>query len=305
MLPFGAITCSPTGAGDGKHTLPTSSAVPVEWTLKAGVLAGKLSAKADFVSSIYMTDDDPKHTGVAPNHFSYWIYSSANYVAGSPAIFLLFGDGNQFLTDFHVATVLDNLTAAKDIPPTVAMFIDPPSDGVHAPTEGDRQTAYDRPTEKYANFLFNEILPQQIFGKYSISRDPNAFAEVGYSASGGQGWKVLWTHPNDIHKFIGISSSTGAAITYGVDWVAVVNMAAARPLRVSLDTSTKDLEDARGNWQAINTNMANALAAKGDQWRLNVYTATCANVGCAHYPPVDGERDLPDALRWVFQGCSF
>ena len=48
---------------------------------------------------------------------------------GQPAIFLLFGDGNQFLTDFHAATVLDNLTASKDLPPTVALFVDPPSDG--------------------------------------------------------------------------------------------------------------------------------------------------------------------------------
>jgi enterochelin esterase-like enzyme len=304
--PFGPIKCSPTGTGDGTHSLPTSMATPAEWTLGAGVTAGKVSTKADFVSTTYMTDDDPTHTGTAPNHFSYWIYTSANYVSGEPAIFLLFGDGNEFLTDFHVATVLDNLTAAHDIPPTVALFIDPPSDGTNAPTEGDRETAYDRPTPKYGNFLFNEILPSQIFGKYSISRDPNAFSEVGYSASGGQGWEVLWTHPTDIHKFIGVSSSTGAAITYGTDWVKVVTMAAPGPqLRVSLTTSTKDLSDNRGNWQTINTNMASALTTKGDQVRLNVYQATCADTGCAHYPPVDGERDLPNALRWMFQGCTF
>jgi enterochelin esterase-like enzyme len=304
--PFGPIKCSPTGTGDGTHSLPSSMATPAEWTLGAGVTAGKVSAKADFVSTTYMTDDDPAHMGAAPNHFSYWIYTSANYVSGQPAIFLLFGDGDEFLTDFHVATVLDNLTAAHDIPPTVALFIDPPSDGKNAPTEGDRETAYDRPTPKYGNFLFNEILPQQIFGKYSVSRDPNAFSEVGYSASGGQGWEVLWTHPDDIHKFIGVSSSTGAAITYGTDWVKVVTMAAPGPqLRVSLTTSTKDLSDNRGSWQTINTNMAAALTAKNDQVRLNVYQATCADTGCAHYPPVDGERDLPNALRWMFQGCTF
>ena len=303
--PFGPIKCVPTGMGDGKHTLPSLTGTPAEWTLKAGVTAGKVTPKADFVSTIYMTDDDPKHTGTAPNHFSYWIYTSANYVSGSPAIFLLFGDGNQFLTDFHVATVLDNLTAAHDLPPTVALFIDPPSDGKNAPTEGDRQTAYDRPTEKYANFLFTEILPQQIFGKLSISRDPNAFAEVGYSASGGQGWEVLWTHPNDIHKFVAVSSSFGAAITYGLDWVATVNMAMPHTVRASLTASTQDIVDQRGNWQTINTNMTDALAAKGAQTRLNVYTASCTGTGCGHYPPVDGERDLPNALRWMFQGCTF
>jgi len=270
---------------------------PAEWTLQPGAVAGKVTAKASYVSANY-----------TPGHFSYWVYTSANYVMGSPAIFLLFGDGNQFLTDFHAATVLDNLTSAHDLPPTVALFIDPPSDGVSGPKEADRQAAYDPPTDKYTTLLFDEILPSVIFGKYTISRDPNAWAEVGYSASGGQGWKVLWNRPNDIHKFIGISSSFGAANVqpYLVDWVSVVNMAPSRPLRVSLLASTKDLVDQRGNWQTINTNMANALAAKGDQWRLIIAQATCTQYAtCGHYPPIDGEHDFPNALRWTFQGCKF
>src|SRR5882724_4171296 len=60
---FGPIKCTPTGTGDGTHNLPTSTATPVEWTLGAGVGAGKVTSKADFVSTIYMTDDDPAHTG--------------------------------------------------------------------------------------------------------------------------------------------------------------------------------------------------------------------------------------------------
>lgn len=297
MAPFGAITCNPiAGPTDGKHDLTTTQDPP-EWTLQNGAVAGKLTAKASFVSASY-----------TPGHFSYWVYTSANYVMGSPAVFLLFGDGNQFLKDFHAATVLDNLTSSHDLPPTVALFVDPPSDGVSDPKEGDRQQAYDPPTDKYTTLLFNELLPSVIFGKYTISRDPNAWAEVGYSASGGQGWKVLWNRPNDIHKFIGISSSFGAAnvAPYLVDWVSVVSMAPARPLRVSLLASTKDLVDQRGNWQTINTNMANALAAKGDQWRLIIAQAACTEYAtCGHYPPIDGERDFPNALRWTFQGCKF
>jgi enterochelin esterase family protein len=275
---FGPITCTPGTAGDGKSNLAATSDPP-EWKLGAGVKAGTVTAKASFASKTYN------------QHFPYWIYTSANYVPGQPAIFLLFGDGNQFLTDFHAATVLDNLTASKDLPPTVALFVDPPSDG-------DRVQTYDPPTPKYTTFLFDELLPAAIFGKYSISRDPEAWSIVGYSASGGQGWEVLWNRPNDVHKFLGDNTSFGAAPTYGVDWVQVIKNAAPRVLRVSLLTSTNDLADNRGMWIVINTNVANQLDAKGNQWRLVIGSG-------AHYPPVDGERDFPTALRWLWRGCHF
>jgi enterochelin esterase family protein len=277
--PFGPIVCSPGTNGDGKHDLPASTTNPPEWTLGAGVIAGKLTDKVSFASPSYN------------QHLPYWVYTSANYVNGAPAIFLLFGDGNQFLTDFHAATVLDNLTAAKDLPPTVALFIDPPSDG-------DRVQTYDPPNDKYTNFLFNEILPSVVFGKYSIARAPEAWSIVGYSASGGQGWEVLWNRPNDVHKFIGDNTSFGAATTYGVDWVQVIKAAPARTLRVSLLTSTNDLSDQRGMWYVINQNVAADLADKGNEWRLMLGTGM-------HYPPLDGEHDFPNALRWMFQGCKF
>ncbi|HEY4102641.1 MAG TPA: alpha/beta hydrolase-fold protein, partial [Polyangiaceae bacterium] len=268
--PFGPIHCLPGTDGDGKHDLAASASDPLEWTLSAGATAGKITPSVSFASTTYN------------QHFPYWIYTSANYVAGMPAIFLLFGDGNQFLTDFHAATVLDNLIATHALPPTVALFIDPPSDG-------DRVATYDPPTDEYTNFLFNEILPQVIFGKYSVSRDPEAWSIVGYSASGGQGWEVLWNRPDDFHKFVGDNTSFGAAITYGVDWVKVIAAAPARTLRVSLLTSTNDLSDQRGMWYVINQNVAADLADKGNPWRLMIGTGM-------HYPPLDGEHDLPNAL---------
>jgi enterochelin esterase-like enzyme len=277
--PFGPITCNPGTNGDGRSNLPPTTTDPPEWTLAAGVTAGKVTATASYASTGYN------------EHFPYWVYTSANYASGMPAIFLLFGDGNQFLTDFHAATVLDNLTATHALPPTVALFIDPPSDG-------DRVQTYDPPTSKYTTFLFDEILPAVVFGKYSISRDPEAWSIVGYSASGGQGWEVLWNRPDDVHKFVGDNTSFGAATTYGVDWVQVIQDAPARPLRVSLLTSMNDLMDQRGSWYVFNQNVNTVLASKGAEWRFVVGTGM-------HSPPTDGEHDFPNALRWMFQGCAF
>ena len=158
---FGPIKCAPTGTDDGKHDLTGGEGGPdpAEWTLKAGVTAGTVTAKASFASMSYLTDaNQPKVL-----HFPYWIYTSANYVKGSPAILLLMGDGNQFLNDFHFPTVLDNLTAAGDLPPTVAVFVDPP-------TDGERVLTYDPPTDTYTKFLFDELLPQAVLPTYTVSR---------------------------------------------------------------------------------------------------------------------------------------
>ncbi|HEX3696399.1 MAG TPA: alpha/beta hydrolase-fold protein [Polyangia bacterium] len=276
----GQLVCNPGTTGNGQSRLTTGD--PPEWKLSAGAMAGKLTPKASFLSSTF------------GKHFPYVIYTSANYVMGQPATLLVFGDGGQYLSDFHAQTVLDNLTAAGTIPPTVGLFIDPPSDG-------DRVQTYDPPLDKYPTFLVSEIIPAVITGKYSVSNDPNAWVIIGYSASGGQGWNVVWKRPDNFHKFIGHSASVGAAnvAMYGnVNWVDIVNMSPKHNLRVSLTTCDNDLTDNRGSWKTILTNLFNALTAKGNDTRLVVGPN-------GHSPPIDGERDFPTSLRWMFQGCSF
>ncbi len=284
--------CNPGDAGDGKYTL-TSTTDPPEWKLAAGVTAGKVTPTASFLSTTF---------GL---HFPYVVYTSANYVSGRPAAFLVFGDGitnylsTASMTGFHAATVLDNLTAAGDIPPVVALFIDPPSDGGDPTTV--RVATYDPPTNKYPTFLMTEIIPQVITGKYTVSSDPDAWALVGYSASGGQGWNDIWKLPDNFHKFIGNSASYGAAnvAMYGnVDWVTVIGSSPKHAIRASNTTCLNDLMDQRGSWLTIITNVAMALNAKGNPWRLMVGPN-------GHFPPIDGERDFPNSLRWLFQGCKF
>jgi enterochelin esterase-like enzyme len=273
------LTCLPGTDGNGKHDLPAGN--PPEWTLKPGVAAGKLTATASFASKIY------------GQHFPYRIYSSANYVPGRPAIFMTFGDGlSQYLAGFHTATVIDNLVAAGEMPATVVLFIDPPSDG-------DRVKTYDPPTPKYAQFLMEEIIPGVISPTFSISKDPDAWATGGYSASGEQGFTVVWNRPENFHKFIGHNTSFGASIDYNHwIWADEIMKAPKRDLRVSLVTSTNDLADQRGKWIEINTNVANALDAKGNDWRLMIGTGP-------HFPPGDSPRDFPNALRWMWRGCRF
>jgi hypothetical protein len=292
----GAPFCTPGTSGNGAFTL-TFTSDPPEWTLQPGAKAGTLTSVATFMSPSY---------GLG---FAYQIYTSASYVAGKPAIFLLFGDGlKDYLytntTDggFHAKTVLDNLTSSGDLPPTVALFIDPPTDGNPADGDNLRVATYDPPTDKYAAFLLNEIIPAVITGKYSVSNDPDAWAVIGYSASGGQGFNVAWKRPDVFHKFIGSNASYGAAnvAMYGnVDWAQIIGSTTPpHDLRVSNVTCQHDLSDQRGFWLTIITNVHNTLVSKGYAARLE----TGVN---GHFPPLDGEHDLPSSLRWMFQGCRF
>src|ERR1700747_2571287 len=88
-------------------------------------MAGPLTATAMFTSTIY---PGPK--------FPYRIYTSANYSKDKPAVFMTFGDGSEYVNNFKVPTLLDNLTDEGVVPPAVVLFIDPPL------PEPERQTIY-------------------------------------------------------------------------------------------------------------------------------------------------------------------
>jgi enterochelin esterase family protein len=275
------LVCNPDLEGNGMHDLTALlQADPPEWRLRAGVQAGTLTASKSFASTIY-----------GGQHFPYRVYASANVVKGQPVVFMTFGDGGTYVGGYHTPTVLDNLTAAGEVPPTVALFVDPPSDG-------DRVKTYDPPTDKYGRFLLQELIPAVIEPLYTLSKDQAAWATGGYSASGEQGWAVLWTSDR-FHKFFGHNASFGAAPTYGVDWPKTIMGAPMRDLRVSLVNAPvgRDLVDQRGDWTLINQAVARALEGKGNPYRQIIGPGT-------HAGPA-AQRDFPAALRWMFKGCKF
>ena len=54
------------------------------------------------------------------------VYVPAEYDAGKPTPFMIFLDGSQALgSSMRVPVVLDNLIAKHDLPPMIAIFVDP------------------------------------------------------------------------------------------------------------------------------------------------------------------------------------
>jgi enterochelin esterase-like enzyme len=275
---FGQLSCTPGSDGDGVHE--TTSVEPPEWKLAQGVTPGTITESSDFTSTTYEGYE-----------FPYRVYTSASYVNGEPALFLVFGDGGMYLGGgYKTPTVLDNLTAEGALLPIVALFVDPGP---------DRVQIYDPPTDKYAKFLTEELIPKQIAPNYSISKDPEAWATAGYSASGEAGFAVVWHRPEQFHKFFGHSASFGASIDYD-NWIWSEKLAQSpkRELRVSLAVAAKgDLSDDRGDWRTINEDVGKALAAKGNPYRLII--------GPGDHGGLASQQDFPNALRWMWRGCQF
>ena len=109
----------------------------------------------------------------------WWIYVPAQYDPAKPACVMVFQDGGSYQNpkgDFRVPTVFDNLIAAKEMPVTIGVFIQP---GVVPAPEGEkdakprqnRSFEYDTLSDQYVRFLEKEILPE-VAKDYKFSADP-------------------------------------------------------------------------------------------------------------------------------------
>lgn len=77
------------------------------------------------------------------------VYTPAEFDAAMPHALAVFLDGEESEKLLALPTVLDNLIAAKKIPPTVALFVD-------AEDKRGRDLVF---SDKFVNFLGNELVP--------------------------------------------------------------------------------------------------------------------------------------------------
>src|ERR1043165_793659 len=116
---------------------------------------------------------------------------------------MIFQDGHSYLDvkgRLRVPVVFDNLIARGDMPPTIAVFINPG----HDPAKGTPQTPwkvsnrsfeYDSLGDRYARFLLEEILPE-LEKRYNVSKDPEMRAICGASSGGICSFTVAWERPD-------------------------------------------------------------------------------------------------------------
>ncbi len=108
---------------------------------------------------------------------------------------LLAYDGNQYTTAVPTPMILDNMIAAKAIPPVVAVFMESPDRDVEFP-----------PNDAFQQFVGSELIPQ-IRAHYRISRDPSRNAVLGSSYGGLAAVYTGFVHPELFGNVISQSGS--------------------------------------------------------------------------------------------------
>src|ERR1017187_4477602 len=213
---------------------------------------------------------------------NYWIYVPAQYDRTQPACLMIFQDGHAFLNtngDYRTPNVFDNLIYRREMPVTIAVFINPG----HTPTQpessstnwGDgvngRATEYNELNADYSKLIVNELLPA-LEKDYNLSKNPDDRAIAGASSGAICALTVAWQRPDQFHKVIStIGSFTN--IPGGHVYPDLIRASEHKPLRIFLQDG---LNDNRGrgrgtnsanynpkrDWHAQNIKMAAALTDK-------------------------------------------
>ena len=130
-----------------------------------------------------------------------WIYtppgfeSSKSAVAGLPLLMVF--DGGEYVSSVPVPIILDNLIAAKHIPPMLAVFV--------ANSDGQRDQELNANPE-FADFISNELLPW-LRQRFPIASSPEKNIVAGSSSGGLAAAFVAYKHPD---LFGNVLSQSGA-----------------------------------------------------------------------------------------------
>ena len=229
---------------------------------------------------------------------AYSVYQPAQYDAKKPTAVIVFQDGHNYAKangDFRVPVVLDNLIAAREIPPMIAIFINPGHVADELPKEpwksSNRSVEYDTLSDAYARFLLEEILPE--VGKtLNLTKDPDQRAICGMSSGGICAWTVAWQRPDAFRKVISqIGSFTN--IRGGDVYPGMIRKTVKKPIRAFLQDGINDLNNEHGSWPLGNMQMEAALKFAGYDYRY-VW-------GHGGHDGKLGGAVFPDTMRWIWR----
>jgi enterochelin esterase-like enzyme len=229
----------------------------------------------------------------------YWIYVPAQYRDAEPACVMVFQDGASFVAEegqFRVPVVFDNLIHRKEMPVTVAVFVNPgvfPAEGKNEARK-NRPFEYDTLSDQYAGFLEKEVLPE--VGKaVKLRQDAAGRAICGNSSGGICAFTAAWERPDLFSKVLShVGSFTN--IRGGDVYPGLIRKTQRKPIRVLLQDGSGDLDNPHGHWPLANQSMAAALRFAGYDYRF-VY-------GDGGHTGRHAGAILPDSLRWLWRGTA-
>ncbi|MBD5777955.1 hypothetical protein IEN85_00415 [Pelagicoccus sp. NFK12] len=234
-----------------------------------------------------------------------WLYVPDQYDAKQGAGLAVFMDGRGFCSEksrFQAPTVFDNLIAAGDMPPTIALFIeagDYPAEQRPFPRPispkpkqaSNRRVEYDSIDDRFSRFLTEEVMPQ-IAAKFSLSTDPKRHVLIGNSSGGSCAFTAAWHRPDVFGNVVShIGSFT--AIRGAHHYPQIIRDSEPRPLRIFLLSGVNDQISVFGDWWQANLSLARELEAK----RYDLKTVW----GDGGHDSRHAAAVFPETLRWIFR----
>lgn len=320
-LPDGTV---PPATADGNFIIgPTHPAAP-EMTANPNVPQGAIfnftmdSADSKIYPGIardngtFGTPDpnNPAKLDVTTSHPAHYtrrvaVYVPKQYVAGTPAPFIVGADG----IDRSLFTALDNLIAEKKVPVMVAISI---GNGSGDAQGSERGLEYDTMSGLYAEFVEKEVLPLvEKEANVKLTKDPDARATMGGSSGGSAALEMAWYHPDLYHRVLTYSGTyvnqqyPWNPATPGGAWdfhARLIPNSPVKPIRIWMEVGDRDnynpniMTDNMHDWVVANENMAKVLAAKGYHYQFTF----ARNAG--HTDGAVKRQTLPEALEYVWQG---
>jgi enterochelin esterase-like enzyme len=230
----------------------------------------------------------------------WWVYVPAQYKPGQPAAVMVFQDGHDYVNvkgHWRVPIVFDNLIARGEMPPTIAIFLNPGHDKTREKPEGawknsNRSIEYDSLGDRYARFLVEEILPE-VSKQWKLTDDPEQRAICGASSGGICSFTVAWERPDQFRKVLStIGSFTN--IRGGNAYPSLIRKTEHKPLRVFLADTSGDIDNQFGSWPIANQQMAAALRYMKYDVRFDFAE------GYGHNSNHGGSL-FPEALKWLWR----
>jgi enterochelin esterase-like enzyme/sugar lactone lactonase YvrE len=241
----------------------------------------------------------PWESQIFPGTIRDWaIYVPAQYKADEPAALMIFQDGEGMRNvngRWRVPVVFDNLIAKGEMPPTIAVFINPGHEKSKPRQKGrssNRGFEYDSLGDRYVRFLLEEIIPE-VRQRYSISDDPQMHAIGGSSSGAICAFTAAWERTDFFQR---VYSSVGSFTNLrgGDVYSSLVRKTEPKRIRIYMADTSGDVDNAFGSWPWANQQMASALKYMGYDVRFDWAE------GYAHNADFGGSR-FPDAMRWLWR----
>ncbi|MDX1933904.1 MAG: alpha/beta hydrolase-fold protein [Capsulimonadales bacterium] len=240
-----------------------------------------------------------KSTVFAGTTRDWWVYVPAGIPSDRLPAVMVCQDGEG--PKNWLPTVLDNLIAKGDIPPTVGIFLNP---GKFEGGRSNRSVEYDTLSDTFARFLIEEILPE-VEKTQKLSPNPDDRIIYGVSSGGICAFTVAWERPDAFRKVISaVGSFTNlqggpTGVAGGNTYPAILRRRRGwnrdgqpKPIKVYLSDGANDLDNAAGSWPLANLEMDRALTYGGYEHRF-VY-------GNGFHSDRFGRYLMPEALRYLW-----